>query len=149
MPQPPARSASRMSGRTVSRAGSRAPSPATTFRAARDHSLDSRPSISSIAEVRSTFGFKPEIEIEEPESRSETMTSISTYTGTLVGTRSEKSVMSTPNRSRSVSPAANGRPMTPPIPEFILSASREKLSSKSSRETLKSTRSRETLRPGG
>jgi hypothetical protein len=45
--------------------------------------------------------------------------------------------MSTPNRSRSSSPVA--RPMTPPIPEFILSASRERLSSKSV-ETLKSLR---------
>jgi hypothetical protein len=137
MPQPPPRSASRMSGR-ASRTGSRNPSPATTYRTPRDRSLEPRPSYSSIAETRSTFGFRPNSEIdEEPESRSGTMTSISTYTGTLIGTRSEKSVMSTPNRSRSSSPVA--RPMTPPIPEFILSASRERLSSKSV-ETLKSLR---------
>jgi hypothetical protein len=157
MPQPPPRSASRMSGRTVSRAGSRNPSPATTFRAPRDRSLEPRPSFSSIAEVRATFNFRPsDLDAEDPDSRSGTMTSQSTYTGTLIGTtsasaRSDKSlIFSTPNRSRSVSPNnAVARPMTPPIPEFILSVSRERLSAKNSKETLRSARSRETLKPGG
>lgn len=179
MPQPPLRSASRVSGR-ISRPGSRNPSPATTYRASRDdrnvspadtfrgprnRSIEPRPSYSSIAEHGSTFNFHPNSDMDttpEPqshsqpqsrnrsrsgtltslcESRSETMTSLSsTYNGSpFIGGSSlnERSVFNTPTeRSRDSSPS---RPMTPPIPEFILSASRERLSSKSV-ETLKSLR---------
>ncbi|RDI87580.1 hypothetical protein Vi05172_g2409 [Venturia inaequalis] len=191
MPQPPPRSASRVSGR-VSCQGSRNPSPAnayrapresrnsspaTTYRAPRDsrnsspadpfriprnRSIEPRPSYSSIAEHASTFDFRPHSDIDtatEPQSyfqpqsrnrsrsgtltslsedRSETMTSTSTYNGSsFISALNERSVFNTPTeRSRDSSPS---RPMTPPIPEFILSASRERLSSRSV-ETLKSLR---------
>lgn len=192
MPQPPLRSASRISSR-VSRQGSRNPSPATTYRAPRDsrnaspattyraprdsrnvspvdtfriprtRSVEPRPSYSPIAEHTSTFNFRPNSEIDTTESQSysqpqsrnrsrsgtltslsedrcETMTSMSTYTGSsFIGSVHERSVFNTPTeRSRDTSPSPS-RPMTPPIPEFILSASRERLSSKSV-ETLKSLR---------
>ena len=145
IPQPPLRSASRMSGR-ISHAEPRNPSPATTYRATRDSRNPSpattyrAPRDHSLSDLRSTLAFRPNSETdEEPtESRTGTMTSMSTYTGALIGTTSQNSVMSTPNRSRDSSPTRTmGRPMTPPIPEFILSASRERLSSKSV-ETLKS-----------
>lgn len=73
-----------------------------------------------------------------------TSLSLSMYNGTsFIGSVNEKSgneitrsILNTPERSRDTSPT---RAMTPPIPEFILSASRERLSSRSV-ETLKSLR---------
>jgi hypothetical protein len=144
IPQPPPRSASRMSGR-ISHVGSRNPSPATTYRAPRDSRNLSpattyrAPRDHSLSDFRSTFRPSYELDAEPPsESRTGTMTSMSTFTGTLIGTVSEKSVSNTPERSRDTSPVpmTPRRVMTPPIPEFILSASRERLSSKSV-ETLK------------
>ncbi|TID20171.1 hypothetical protein E2P81_ATG07475 [Venturia nashicola] len=191
MPQPPPRSASRVSGR-ISRQGSRNPSPATTYRATRDsrnaspattyrasrdsrnaspadtfrtpcnRSTEPRPPYSSIAEHGTTSNFRPNSDIDtaaesqfqfqpQPRSRSRsgtltslcedrsaTMTSVSTYNASsFVASLNERSVFNTPTeRSRDSSPT---RPMTPPIPEFILSASTERLSSKSV-ETLKSLR---------
>ncbi|QDS76940.1 hypothetical protein FKW77_004944 [Venturia effusa] len=147
---------------------SRNVSPVDTFRVPRNRSIEPRPSYSSIAEHRSALNFCPhsssEVDIpsESPsqtqsrnrsrsgtltslsEDRTETMTSLSTYNGgsSLIGSVNDKSgnerSRTATQRSRDASPSSS-RPMTPPIPEFILSASRERLSSKSV-ETLKSLR---------
>jgi hypothetical protein len=110
------RSDSRAGSRAGSRAESRAQSPATFTRA---DSIDERPSYSnSIDDYSSSSPYPQSV--------------ISSYNRTISSEEQRTS------RSRSSSPVT--RRMTPPIPGFILSASRE---------TLRSTESKETLRAAG